>query len=72
MKPCPTCWGTGKIPNHAALGKRARRVRQNRGLSLKEMALRLGVTDSYLSYLETGKRRWSREMFQKVTNGANP
>ena len=38
------------------LGQRIRELREQRGVSLKEMAAALGVSSAYLSALEHGKR----------------
>jgi transcriptional regulator with XRE-family HTH domain len=42
------------------IGRRARRIRCRRGLSLDVVAGLAGITKGYLSMLETGKRRFER------------
>lgn len=69
MKNCPNCWGTGRKINHAKLGRFARSLRVKRGLTLKEGAKLLGVTESFLSYLECGKRSWSERLYQIALSG---
>ena len=66
MKECPRCWGTGKIPNDHEIGLWARHVREAEQLSLLSFARILKITPGYLSYLERGKRRWSKKLYQKV------
>ncbi|MCV0394655.1 MAG: helix-turn-helix domain-containing protein [Rhizobiaceae bacterium] len=48
-------------------GEKVRRMRRERGISQKQMAAALGVTPSYLSALEHGRRgRPSWPMVQKI------
>jgi transcriptional regulator with XRE-family HTH domain len=44
-----------------ALGRALRELRQRAGLTQKELGLRAGANDTYLSQVETGQRdiRWS-------------
>ena len=67
MRDCEKCWGTGKEINHLQLGRHARQARERSGLSLKAAAKLLGITDSYLCYLEQGKRGWSKELWHKAS-----
>lgn len=64
---CKRCWGTGREPDHVALGREARRYRQDLYVSLRARARELGVTPSMLSALETGKRTWTEELFNRAT-----
>lgn len=66
MKDCARCWGTGKEINHLRLGRSVRRLREERGISLKAFADRMGITPSFLCYLEQGKRHWSQELWKKA------
>lgn len=56
---CPRCEGTGKIRDTQATGKEVRSLRENYNLSLRSIARRMGISPSYLSDLETGKRDWN-------------
>lgn len=67
MKECDKCWGTGKVIDHRDLGRRVRRIRRDRGLSLKALAMELGVSSGFLSLLESGKRRWTQDLWNKAT-----
>jgi transcriptional regulator with XRE-family HTH domain len=49
-------------------GKFSRKLRIDHGELLKEMADKLGVTSSYLSAVENGKRNVPREWVDKITN----
>lgn len=47
-------------------GKSLRNIRMDRGELLKEMAQKLGVTSSYLSAVEVGKRNIPQDWVQKI------
>lgn len=48
---CPRCKGKGRIPGAKDLLK----LRTNRGWSQKRAAIELGISQSYLCEIETGK-----------------
>lgn len=41
-----------------------RRLRQNKGISLRDMAKRLSISAPYLSDLELGRRDWTEEKIE--------
>ena len=47
--------------NQVETGRRARALRQKRGLSLREVARRMKVSAPFLSDLERGRRNWNVE-----------
>jgi transcriptional regulator with XRE-family HTH domain len=47
--------GNGSAPEYADMGDRLRAARQGRGLSLRALAERLGVSPSLISQVETGR-----------------
>ena len=49
--------GNGTSPEYGEIGDRLREGRQARGLSLRAMAARLGVSASLISQVETGRAR---------------
>jgi transcriptional regulator with XRE-family HTH domain len=49
--------GNGASPEYRVIGDRLREVRNARGLSLRAMAARLGVSASLISQVETGRAR---------------
>lgn len=49
--------GTGAAPEYGVIGDRLREVRNARGLSLRALAARLGVSASLISQVETGRAR---------------
>jgi transcriptional regulator with XRE-family HTH domain len=67
MKKCDKCWGTGVEPNHYYLGMEARERRRKLNLTLGDMSKSLGISTGYLSYLESGKRKWTEELYRKAT-----
>ena len=62
---CQRCNGTGNEPNQVAIGQTLRGLRLSSGLSLREMARRVGLSHSFLSQLETGSRRWRRSVLKR-------
>lgn len=58
-RPCPRCNGTGTIPDDRAMGAAMRQRREAAGLSLYDLAKKLGLSASYLCDLELGRRQWS-------------
>lgn len=49
--------GNGSTPEYADMGDRLRAARQARGLSLRGLAERLGISPSLISQVETGRAR---------------
>lgn len=45
-----------------------RKCRESIAVSQKAVALEVGISQSYLSDLESGNRHWSLAMFNKVKN----
>lgn len=66
MKECPRCWGTGQLPDDHEIGLLARSIREGNRLSLLEFSTLIGISAGYLCYLEQGKRRWTKKLYQKV------
>ena len=64
---CDKCWGTGSQIKHAKLGRFVKSLRNRRGLSLKAMSRRMGISDAFLCLLENGKRSWTEELYNKAT-----
>lgn len=67
MKECGKCWGTGQVIDHKRLGREVRRRRLRAGVSLKAAAINLGISSAFLSYLESGKRAWTPELYRKAS-----
>lgn len=64
-KPCPRCEGTGHVPDPAYHGKEARARRKQAGLSLREVARRMGFSVAYVGDLELGRRGWNDELMKR-------
>ncbi|WP_409297701.1 helix-turn-helix domain-containing protein [Peribacillus sp. SCS-26] len=48
------------------VGKRIKQIRENKGLSVREFSDRLGISHTYLSRMENGKRPIKTEFLLKV------
>jgi len=59
---CVHCGGGGLRVDDKATGKRAREWREERQLSQEQVARSMGISASYLSDLERGKRTWGTEL----------
>lgn len=64
-KPCPHCDGTGRVMDERAVGALMRKVREAKGLSLREVARRLKWSAPYVSDLERGQRVWTTTKQQR-------
>lgn len=49
-----------------SLGRVLRRMREDIGFSLAEMAAAVGVSKGYIGYVETGKREVSGDLAKKI------
>lgn len=58
---CPLCGGAGKVEDPRFEGERWRSLRLAASLTAKELARRIGWTDSYIVDLELGRRRWTEK-----------
>lgn len=56
---CSHCNGTGEEPDQSATGARIREMRVTKGMQAKTLANLLGLSASFYSDLELGKRAWS-------------
>ena len=50
------------------LGVTIMRLRQNKGLSQEEFARRANITNSYISYIEHGKKAISIPMLERIAS----
>lgn len=58
---CPKCGGTGDIPDYAFL----LRKRIKSGISQTKAAKIMGISNTYLSELENGRRDWNARLLAK-------
>ena len=56
---CDKCNGTGRVVPDRLVGSMMRKYRKRNGISLRELAYRMGISHPYLSQLESGKRHWT-------------
>ena len=61
---CQHCLGRGWELSHPSVGHEVWALRKNAALSISEVARRMGIDRSYLSYLEEGKRRWTLRLYE--------
>lgn len=52
--------------DHKRCGDVVRQARKRKSLSLRKLSTKVGVSLSYLSALELGRRRWTQELFESV------
>ncbi len=60
--------GNGSAPEYGEMGDRLREVRQGRGMSLRALAERLGVSPSLISQVETGRAKPSVSTLYAICN----
>jgi len=58
---CPRCGGTGGLPTGESLASARKAI----PVAQKVVAERMGVTASYLSDLEAGRRDWNYELVEE-------
>ena len=49
--------------DHIETGKRIRKERERIGMSLRKLAILMGITPPFLSDLELGRRNWNEDRF---------
>lgn len=54
------------VIDHQRAGAQIRDMRVRRGMSLRSMAKRIGISAPFLSDLELGRRAWSHRRFNQV------
>ena len=54
-----------RVPDNAATGQLMREARKRAGLSVREMARRLGQSAPFVSDLELGRRGWNDERIEQ-------
>lgn len=53
------------------LGQSIKTVRKNKGFKQKDFCTKVGITQSYLSSIENGKKKPSIEVLEKIANTVN-
>lgn len=64
-RPCDSCYGEGHTWDDFELGSRLREYREKRDISARHIAKHLEFSPSYLSDLENGRRRWTRDLVER-------
>ncbi len=57
--------------DHALAGKNVRSAREQRGMSLRKLAIKMGITAPFLSDLERGRRNWNEQRYNSALNILN-
>lgn len=65
------CTKTVKAIDHLATAEKARSIRRSAGISLREMARRMGFTAGYVSDLELGRRHWNETRVNEFNKALN-
>lgn len=65
---CPRCKGKAKIPNDVYVGQTMRRLRIQKGLSVRFCARALKISAAYLSDLELGRRHFHEKLLVNYGN----
>lgn len=63
---CPQCGGIGSIRNPPVEGAYIRRGREAAGISLRELARRLGISPGHMCHIEKGRRGMSDALYTKI------
>lgn len=50
------------------VGSNLKKIRQHLGITQEELALRCGLTQGYINFLENGKRGYTERSLEKIAN----
>ncbi len=70
-RPCHVCSGLGLLYNDRQMGAALKRLREDAGISLREVARRMGKSAPWLSHLERGKAQWNRDRVADFLSAIN-
>jgi transcriptional regulator with XRE-family HTH domain len=68
MKPAQCCANMKSENSDKAIGKMLKSLRESRGIKQNFVAEKLGISNNFLSQLESGDRRWYALMVKKYEN----
>lgn len=57
--------------NYKKLGRKIKEFRLSKGLSQEELAEKCNLSTSYISYIETGKKKINFSQLEKISNELN-
>lgn len=69
---CGKCAGNGYEYSDSVLGAQLREWREKCGMVESDCANLLGISQTYLSLLERGKRRWTPEILRRTRQMLSP
>lgn len=67
---CTRCGGTGQEPNLKALGRQLRALRRESGLTMRQMAVHIGLSHSFVCQMERGLRAWRKGNAERLYRAA--
>ncbi len=57
--------------NKNIVGENLRNIRESMNLTQEELALRTGLTQGYINFLESGKRGYTKKSLEKISKSLN-
>jgi transcriptional regulator with XRE-family HTH domain len=57
--------------NKNIVGENLKEIRESMNLTQEELALRTGLTQGYINFLESGKRGYTRKSLEKISKSLN-
>lgn len=69
LQRCPTCLGSGKIPDFNVGPGQLRAARMRAGVSLRELAAEIGLSFGYIGDVERGDRKLTRKFAEVYMAG---
>lgn len=63
--------GTGHEINHKEFGKVCHDTRKGRGIRQDHLAAAMGISKTYLCYLERGKKKWTQDIYDSFLKNLN-
>ncbi len=57
--------------NKNIVGENLRKIRESMNLTQEELALRTGLTQGYINFLESGKRGYTKKSLEKISKSLN-
>ena len=65
---CPCCDGSGEELDPEVVGREMYARRTDANIGLRALAKRLGISHTYLTLLEQGKRKWTPTLVHDYLN----
>lgn len=59
-------WDNAKKFMNNIVGEKVRKIRKKLGMTQEELALKCGLTQGYINFLETGKRGYTKKTWRSL------